>query len=150
MILGSGFIYTGIHVSDLERSIKFYMKDLGMKLLFKGPIKETGGKVAWLKSERTGQILELNWYPRGYRYGGSSGLDHLAFSVSDADGAYSQLSRKRKNCGAIPPFLEGRWKLAYIKDPDGNWIELGQKLRKRSARKASCQGSKQIKKALKR
>ncbi len=82
--LGSGFIYTGIHFSDLERSVKLYTKDMGMKLLFKGQIKETGGKVAWLKSERTGQILGLNWYLRGYSYGGSSGLDHLAFSVSDA------------------------------------------------------------------
>jgi catechol 2,3-dioxygenase-like lactoylglutathione lyase family enzyme len=38
------FIYTGIHVSDLDRSIKFYTKELKMKLLFRAEIKETGGK----------------------------------------------------------------------------------------------------------
>ncbi len=79
------FIYTGIHVSNLERSIAFYTKELGMKLLFKTTIKETGGKVAWLKSPQSKQVLELNWYPKKYKFGGKSGLDHLAFEVDDAE-----------------------------------------------------------------
>ena len=120
------FIYTGILVSDLEESIRFYTKTLGMRLLFKTPIKETGGKVAWLKSPKTKQILELNWYPKSYKHGGRKGLDHLAFSVSNAEASYKQITKKFR--AAMPPFREGRWVLAYVKDPDGNWIELGQKL----------------------
>jgi len=112
------FIYTGIHVSNLERSVKFYTKELGMELMFKGPIKETGGKVAWLRTKGSKQILELNWYPKRYKYGGKSGLDHLCFEVRDADGEYRRLSKKYK--GAIPPFDEGMWRLAYVQDPDGN------------------------------
>jgi catechol 2,3-dioxygenase-like lactoylglutathione lyase family enzyme len=54
------FFYTGIHVSNLEKSITFYTESLGMKLLFKTEIKETGGKVAWLQSKGSRQILELN------------------------------------------------------------------------------------------
>lgn len=123
------FIYTGIHVSNLERSIRFYTKELEMKLMFKTKIKETGGKVAWLRSPNSNQILELNWYPKGYKLGGKSGLDHLAFQVRDLDFAYKQLTRNHP--GALPPFDEGRWELAYVKDPDGNWIELGQKKRKK-------------------
>jgi lactoylglutathione lyase len=129
MILPAKFIYTGIHVSDFEKSIAFYRKALGMKLLFRANIKETGGRVAWLKSKGSKQILELNWYPRKYRYGGRTGLDHLAFEVNDAVAEYRKLSKKYR--GTIAPFEEGRWILAYVKDPNGNWIELGSRLRKR-------------------
>ena len=125
----SKFIYTGILVSNLEKSIAFYTKELGMKLLFKTRILETGGRVAWLRTNGSKQILELNWYPKGYRYGGASGLDHLAFEVKDASAEYDRLTRKRR--GTIPPFEEGRWLLAYVKDPDGNWIELGSRRRKK-------------------
>jgi len=127
--LRSKFIYTGILVSNLERSIAFYKKALGMKLLFKTTITETGGRVAWLTTRGSKQILELNWYPKKYRHGGRSGLDHLAFEVRDASIAYQRLTKNRK--GMIPPFKEGRWLLAYMKDPDGNWIELGSKLGRR-------------------
>lgn len=123
------FIYTGILVSDLTESIGFYQKSLGMKLLFRGKIKETGGEVAWLSSKGSKQFLELNWYPKGYRHGGKSGLDHLAFEVKDAAASYKKLSKKYR--GAIRPFEEGRWLLAYIKDPNGNWIELGSRLKKK-------------------
>jgi len=128
------FIYTGILVSNLERSISFYKKTLGMRLLFKMTIKETGGRVAWLATRGSKQILELNWYPKRYRHGGRSGLDHLAFEVKDASAAYTRLTEKRR--GAIAPFKEGNWMLAYIKDPDGNWIELGSRTHRRRRRLA--------------
>jgi lactoylglutathione lyase len=126
----SKFIYTGIHVSNLERSIAFFRKALGMKLLFKTSIKETGGRVAWLTTRGSRQVLELNWYPKRYRHGGKSGLDHLAFEVKDASYAYRKLAKRKRR--AIPPFKEGSWLLAYVKDPDGNWIELGSRLRKKT------------------
>jgi len=122
------FIYTGIHVTNLEKSIAFYTKALGMKLLFTTRIKETGGRVAWLTSKGSKQILELNWYPRRYTHGGKSGLDHLAFEVKDAVAEYRKLSKKYRT--AIAPFEEGKWMLAYVKDPSGNWIEIGSRLRK--------------------
>jgi len=125
----SKFIYTGIHVSNLERAVRFYTKELGMKLLFKTHIKETGGRVAWLKTRSSPQILELNWYPQGYRYGGKKGLDHLAFEVEDADASYMKFAKKHR--ATIKPFDEGKWRLAYVTDPDGNMIELGHRLKAR-------------------
>ncbi len=116
-------------MSNLERAIRFYTKQLGMRLLFKTRIKETGGRVAWLRTSGSSQILELNWYPRGYRHGGKNGLDHLAFEVKDADISYLKLARNSK--GTIRPFDEGRWRLAYVTDLDGNWLELGHPLKKR-------------------
>jgi lactoylglutathione lyase len=126
--LPAKFIYTGIHVTNLKKSMAFYTKALGMKLLFTTRIKETGGRVAWLTSKGSKQILELNWYPRKYTYGGKSGLDHLAFEVKDAVVEYRKLSKKHR--AAIAPYREGKWMLAYVKDPNGNWIELGSRLNK--------------------
>ena len=106
-----------------------------MKLLFTSPsiIKETGGKVAWLKSKGSPQILELNWYPESYEYGGKSGLDHLAFEVKDLEAAFKRFAKKYE--APLAPFDEGMWRLAYVKDPDGNWIELGERLKKRKPKR---------------
>ena len=122
------FTYTGIMVSNIEKSIQFYTKELGMKLLFKTKIKETGGKVAWLRSPGSKQTLELNWYPKDYKFGGHTGLDHLCFEVADTYKFSDKLSKKYKL--PVKPFVEGDWVLSYIKDPDGNWIELGHRRRK--------------------
>ena len=126
------FIYTGTHVTNLRKPIAFYTKALGIRLLFTTRIKETGGRVAWLRSKGSKQILELNAYPRRYKYGGKSGLDHLAFELKDAVAEYRKLSKKHRV--AIAPFREGKWMLAYAKDPNGNWIELGSRLKKRRRR----------------
>jgi len=130
--LPAKFSNTGISVSNFEKSIAFYRKTLGMKLIFREKIKETGGQVAWLKSKGSKQILVLNWYPRKYKYGDKTGLDFLAFEVRDAAAEYEKLSRKHR--GTIPPFREGNMMLAYVRDPNGNWIELGSKLRKNRIR----------------
>jgi len=98
---------------------------MGMRVVFRFSVRETGGKIAILKSPRGSQRLELNWYPpkgihRTYRHGDE--LDHLAFSVPDVD-AFLRAHR-----GEFPvqirPFNEGNERLAFITDPDGAWIEL--------------------------
>ncbi len=113
----------------MNRAIKFYTKQLGMRLLFRSKIKETGGEVAWLRTPLSLQTLELNWYPKRKWYGPDK-LDHLAFQVSNADREYRRLVNRGVR-SAVEPFDEGRWRLAYVKDPDGAWIEIGSIKKKR-------------------
>ncbi len=120
-----GFRYTGIRVRDMERSIDFYTRVLGMRVTWRMNIRETGGKIADLKSPRGSQTLELNWYPprgmhRRYRQGDE--LDHLAFHVRDVDGFLREHRGEFKV--AMKPFDEGSARLAYVTGPDGEWIEL--------------------------
>ena len=120
------FTYTGIRVRNLRRSLRFYTKVMGMKEILRGRMKQ-GGIFVHLKSPRSSQRLELNYYPiktkfhEKFRSG--SELDHLAFWVKNAEKHYTELVA-RGAAEAVKPFREGRYELAFIKDPDGIWIEL--------------------------
>jgi lactoylglutathione lyase len=120
------FAYTGIRVSNLERSLRFYTKIMGMKEIGRGRMDHGGIYVA-LKGPRSTQKLELNYYPRGTkfheRYKSGSELDHLAFWVKDVDKTHKKLLAKgAKN--VVKPFSQDQYRLAFINDPDGIWIEL--------------------------
>ena len=123
------FIYTGIRVRDLNRSIEFYTKTMGMKEVRRGKM-QAGGIWVELLSKGSDHPLELNYYPPGSRfcekYVAGSELDHLAFSCDDV-----RRSCKKALAGgatsAIEPWDEGGSTLAFVRDPDGVWIELHSK-----------------------
>ena len=111
---------------NLERSLRFYSKVMGMQVSLRGEMKH-GGKYVHLKNVGSTQRLELNYYPLKNmfyeRFRSGSELDHLAFWVKDVDQKYEELLTKGARA-AVRPFEEGRYKLAFLKDPDGIWIEL--------------------------
>jgi len=128
------FTYTGVRVRDLGRSIKFYTSMMGLEEVERGRMR-AGGTFVQLRSKGSKQTLELNYYPPGKKfyeeYAEGSELDHLAFWCNDV----------RKNCervlagGATPaiePWDEGGYTLAFVRDPDGIWIELIGKAKKAS------------------
>ena len=120
------FVYVGIRVKDLEASIKFYTRVLGMKLTGRQRIEETKGDVAGLESGKSGFALELNHYdkdsPYNTKYAVGEGLDHLAFKVDDIDKAI--LAAKRAGYGLAHEVKTQSSRWVYIKDPNGIWIEL--------------------------
>jgi lactoylglutathione lyase len=126
VVMKSKFTYVGIRVTNLQRSIDFYTKTLGMKVIGRGKIEQTKGETVGLTSEEGGFVLELNYYeknsPYNTKYIVGEGLDHLAFKVDDLDksleeakkAGYRTVLEIKANCN--------RW--TYIEDPDGIWIEL--------------------------
>jgi len=126
------FKYTGIRVRDLKRSLVFYTKVMGLKQVSRGRMK-AGGIFVQLKDPRSRQMLELNYYPRGSKYyerfKNGSELDHLAFWERDVDRRYEELLANDAT-SAVEPFSEDGYRLAFVKDPDGIWIELIGKDRK--------------------
>jgi len=122
------FTYVGIRVTDLQKSIDFYTRVLGMKLMHRSKIKLTKGETADLVSEQGGFALELNYYekdsPYNTRYVVGEGLDHLAFGVDNLDRAL-----KEAESAGYRTILElksevSRW--VFVEDPDGIWVELFQ------------------------
>ncbi len=122
------FVYTGIRVANLQRSINFYTKILGMRVFRRGKMPH-GGKFVSLKSPNSEVELELNWYPRTstfytpFKVGET--LDHLAFSVGPGNEkkAYEELVKAGAKSAVSLKQAEGVCD-PYVMDPDGNWIEL--------------------------
>ena len=123
------FIYTGIRVRDLRRSIQFYTKTMGMKEVGRGKM-QAGGIYVELKSKGSDQRLELNYYPPGSRfyeeYVEGSELDHLALSCGNVRRSYEKALAGGAT-SAVEPWDEGGSTLAFVRDPDGVWIELHSK-----------------------
>lgn len=120
------FTYTGIRVKDLDASVAFYTKVLGMKDLGRSEVAATGGKSASLASEGGGFVLELNYYPKGSRFATEyvvgEGLDHLAFQVEDIDKGLEEAKKAGHPVVFDMKTPTSRW--AYVQDPNGIWIEL--------------------------
>lgn len=118
--------YTGIRVKDMDASIAFYTKLLGMKESGRSKIEATGGEVASLVSEDGGHPIELNYYPPGSKYYCNylvgEGLDHLAFQVEDLDKALEEAKKAGHPAVLDIKGATSRW--AYIQDPSGNYVEL--------------------------
>jgi len=132
------FKYTGIRVTDLKRSIEFYTKTMGLKQVQRGKM-HAGGVYVQLKDKESQQELELNYYPLGTKfyeeYVEGSELDHLAFLCEDVRKSYKKLLAGGA-ISVIEPWDEGGWTLAFVRDPDGVWIELiGKKIKPASKRK---------------
>jgi catechol 2,3-dioxygenase-like lactoylglutathione lyase family enzyme len=125
--------YTGLRVRNLERSIQFYTRALGLKVENRGDGREWGaGLWVELTDPRSKGRIELNWYPKGSKWATpfepGDALDHLGFFLGHVprthlDRLYRRLiANGAKPTRITPDFSEG-W-TAYVTDPDGNWVEI--------------------------
>jgi len=120
------FTYTGIRVKDLKQSVDFYTRVLGMKEDGRSKIEPSKGEVVSLSTHEGGPVLELNYYekdsPYNTEYVAGEGMDHLAFQVEDLDKALVEASKAGYPVALEMKTATSRW--AYIKDPNGIFIEL--------------------------
>ncbi len=118
--------YVGIRVRDLEKSVRFYTKILGMSIVSRSKIKETKGECVTLQTEKDGFLLELNYYdkdsPYNTPYAAGEGLDHIAFKVDNLE-EFLKETEKEGYRTILQVNADGS-KWAYIEDPDSLWIEL--------------------------
>ncbi len=126
--------YVGIRVTNLERSLEFYTGLFHLEVVSRGDNgPRGGGTYALLMDGKSGQKLELNCYPDTSPYAvpyvPGEGLDHIAFRVRDVEETLRVLAKSGLEQVDIPASLadlgEGV-RVAYVKDPDGNWVELYQ------------------------
>ena len=118
------FTYVGIRVKDLEKSVDFYSRILGMKVTGRSKIDQTKGETVGLESN--GFTLELNYYRKESlyytEYVVGEGLDHLAFNVEDLTKALEETRAAGYRIISEMKANGSHW--AYVEDPNGIWIEL--------------------------
>ena len=123
-------LHTMLRVGNLEKSIHFYTKILGMKVLRQKEYPDGKFTLTFVgyQNESENAVLELtyNWGIEKYELGTAFG--HIAIEV---DNAY-EMCEKVKNLGGkvtreAGPMKHGSTVIAFIEDPDGYKIEFIQK-----------------------
>jgi len=117
-------LHTCLNVSDIDRSVAFYTQELGLKLTSRRDVKENNAEIVFLKDESGAAIELTHWRGKKDLIEGDN-FDHIAFGVQDLKSAVEQLRRRGVTIAMEPFSLQGSSsKIAFIKDPDGNWLEL--------------------------
>ena len=121
-------LHTMLRVYDLEKSLDFYTRLLGMKLLRRNDYEGGRFTLAFVGygDEKDTAVLELtyNWdqaqpYDIGTAYG------HIALGVPDIYATCEQLAKEGVKIQRPPgPMKHGTTVIAFIEDPDGYKVEL--------------------------
>ena len=122
-------LHSMIRVKDIDKSMKFYTELLGLKKTHE--IKLDDCILHFLKGEDSDFEIELtqNFENPADGYTTGSAFGHFALETKDMD----EFDKKLKAFGGeylYEPYVmdEAQSKIAFIKDPDGNEIEIIQKL----------------------
>lgn len=115
------FDHFNVNVLDLERSIAFYEKALGLKEHHRKVAEDGSFILVYLTDEQTGFLLELTWLrDRKEPYELGDNESHLCFRVG---GDYEEVRKYHKEMGAVC-FENTEMGLYFINDPDDYWIEI--------------------------
>ena len=123
-------LHTMLRVGDLQRSVDFYTRVLGMRLLRQHDNKDHRYSLAFVgyEDESAGAVLELtyNWGVSNYELGGAFG--HIALEVENCVQAVEQIrAAYGKVTREAGPVKGGTTVIAFVEDPDGYKIELIEK-----------------------
>lgn len=113
-------IHENYNVSNLDASIAFYKKALGLKEARRKSADDGSFIIVFLKSETSDFELELTWlrdHPQKYDLGECE--FHLAFRAGDFEAAHAL----HEEMGCIC-FENKAMGIYFIADPDGYWLEI--------------------------
>jgi len=121
------YLHTMLRVGDLDRSIAFYTKLLGMRELRRTDVPEGKYTLVFLGygSEDNHTVLELTYNYGVERYELGTAFGHLALGVPDIHATCENLRAAGAKITREPgPVKFGTTVIAFIEDPDGYKIEL--------------------------
>lgn len=121
------FLHAMIRVKDVKKSLNFYQNLMNMSIVKKKRLDDC--ELIYLEDEEHTAQIELTVNDEipenGYENGNAFG--HFAFSVKSMD----EFTEKMKSLGYEylyePYVIFSGTKIAFVKDPDGNEVELIEK-----------------------
>ena len=123
-------LHTMLRVGDLQRSIDFYTRILGMKVLRQSENAEYKYTLAFVGygDESENSVLELTYNWGVDKYDPGSAYGHIALEVDNAAAACDRIREAgAKVSREAGPVKGGTTVIAFVEDPDGYKIELIEK-----------------------
>jgi lactoylglutathione lyase len=125
-------LHTMLRVGDLQRSVDFYTKVLGMNLLRTTERPEQKYSLAFVgygKGNADGHSeIELTYNHGVHSYDLGDAYGHIAIAVPDTYAAYDKIKAAGGNVTReAGPVKGGNTIIAFVADPDGYKIELIQR-----------------------
>lgn len=121
MEIKARFDHFNINVFDLQRSIAFYEKALGLKEHHRKEASDGSFILVYLADDQENFLLELTWLrDRQEAYELGDNESHLCFRVA---GDYDAVRAYHKEMGCVC-FENEAMGLYFINDPDDYWIEV--------------------------
>lgn len=123
-------VHTSIRTSNMDQSINFYTKLIGLKLQGRHEISQNNAEIAFLQDPNAkGSTLELTYYHTQKKFiqpdYENRIFDHLAFTVENMQKTIDTLRKNKVTITDEPYTLSpGGPTIAFIEDPDGTLIEL--------------------------
>lgn len=118
--MNASFAHFNFNVLDLNRSLAFYEKALGLREVRRKEAPDGSFILAYLGDGTTGFQLELTWLrDRKEPYNLGDNEIHLAVNVPCKEEAYAL----HREMGCIC-YENKTMDLYFINDPDGYWIEI--------------------------
>ena len=114
------FCHNNFNVVNLEKSLEFYEKSLGLKEVRRKVAEDGSFILVYLGDGSSSHTLELTWlrdWDRPYNLGDNE--FHLALRVDDFDAAYNL----HKELGCIC-YENKDMGIYFIADPDNYWVEI--------------------------
>jgi lactoylglutathione lyase len=124
------FVHASIRTSNMERSIDFYTRLLGLTVLSRREIPQNNAEIAFLQDpQANGATLELTFYRDQKKFSQADYedrvFDHLAFEVKDMNRTIQAMRNAKVTLTDEPFKLSAAGSLiAFVEDPDGTLIEL--------------------------
>ena len=115
------FDHFNINVTQLERSLEFYQKALGLHETSRKEAADGSFILVYLTDDATSFLLELTWlrdHEGAYELGENE--SHLCLRVA---GDYDEVRKFHKEMGCVC-FENEQMGLYFINDPDDYWIEI--------------------------
>ena len=114
------FAHNNINVCDLNKSLAFYDKALGLKETSRKVAADGSFILVYLSDGETSHKLELTWLrDHTHPYDLGENEIHLAFTADDFAAAHKHHSDMGCIC-----YENKAMGIYFINDPDGYWLEI--------------------------
>ena len=116
-------LHTRMRVSDMDETISFYTKVLGLEVLER-KVSPRGYHLAFLKIPNSEELIELCSFPPSGPVTVQEDLVHLAFQVENLDDTIAALNSMGIPITDGPTRTSSGSRFIFINAPDGYEVEL--------------------------